>query len=138
MGTALIVTSLLPFAYLQFQSAAGEKELSPFFALANENMEMECKLLSGLMASGGFTFYNVQCHPQNLNSVNYVNQEELISGYQENFVKPIIEDYRSTFGQIEDKGIILIIRSPSDLYACFKIENPGNIVESWGSFEQCG
>lgn len=137
MGTALVLTAIIPFAYLKFQSIVGDKELTPFFEKVEENLGMQCILRSGLMASGGTTFYNVECLPSDIESVNYVNQNELLSRYQNAFIEPSIEFYRSTFGRLEDKGIVLIIRSPSDLYACFKIENPGEIIESWSSFEQC-
>jgi hypothetical protein len=99
---------------------------------------MECITGSSISANAGRTFYQVLCNPQSLEDVKYISESELVTGYKNAFVIPALVSYKKTFGLIEDKGIILGIASPSKLYACYKIENPGEIVESWSSFDACG
>ncbi|MDU0114129.1 hypothetical protein RT723_14235 [Psychrosphaera aquimarina] len=134
----LVITCVFPFSYIQYELSVGDKELSPFFAKAQEINSMSCVKGSTVSTNAGRTFYQVWCNPENLNDVNYTNESELVSGYKDAFVIPMLTSYKETFGLIEDKGIVLGIASPSELYACYKIENPGKIVKSWSSFEACG
>ena len=138
MGLMLVVSVSFPLLYMQYESGVGNKELSPFFNKAREHNSMECVKTSTLSSNAGVTFYHVWCSPKNINDVKYTSESELISGYKEAFIVPALVSYKDTFGLVEDKGIILGIVSPSNLYACYKIENPGEIVESWSSFEACG
>lgn len=138
MGVMLTVAISLPLLYMQYESGVGNKELSPFFQQVRDEGSMECMKNSTLSSNAGITFYHVWCSPENIDDIKYVSETELVTKYKEVFVVPALESYKKTFGLIEDKGIILGIASPSKLYACYKIENPGEIVKSWSSFEPCG
>jgi hypothetical protein len=138
IGTLLVVTCVFPLFYIQYELGIGDKELAPFFQQAKSANSMSCMKGSTITANAGRTFYTVWCSPTNIGDINYTSESELVSGYKNAFVLPILVSYKKTFGLIEDKGIILGIPSPSELYACYKIENPGKIVDSWSSFDACG
>jgi hypothetical protein len=138
IGTLLVITCVFPFSYIQYELGVGDNELAPFFTQVQEINSMECITGSSISTNAGRTFYQVWCSPQNLDDVKYTSESELVTGYKNAFVIPALASYKQTFGLVEDKGIVLGIASPSNLYACYKIENPGEIVESWSSFDACG
>ena len=53
------------FSYIQYELSVGDKELSPFFAKAQEINSMSCVKGSTVSTNAGRTFYQVWCNPEN-------------------------------------------------------------------------
>ncbi|MEI8673065.1 hypothetical protein P4S52_15565 [Vibrio sp. SA48] len=140
MGLLLVVTTLLPFTYIQLELSAAGSELEPFLTSVGESNLLNCSLESSVMSSGGVTFYTLFCSSKLSESLKYTSEKELVDVYWKNIVQPALSVYRDSFGKVEGKGVVLGIKSTSSLMACYKIENPGNVIEAWSSglSEPCG
>jgi hypothetical protein len=139
MGLLLVGSTLIPFSYLHYELGIAEDELTPFVEAISEKNLLNCAFGSSVMTTGGITYYKLFCQSDATQELKYTSEGELVDVYKQNIILPALVEYKKTFGLIEGKGIVLGIQSPSSLFACYKIENPGNITEAWssGTSEPC-
>ncbi|USD66405.1 hypothetical protein [Vibrio sp. SCSIO 43136] len=140
MGLLLVVTTLLPLTYIQLELSAARDELKPFLTSVDASNLLTCSIEPSVMSSGGITFYTLFCASKLSKNLKYTSESELVDVYWKNIIQPALSIYRDSFGKIEGKGVVIGIKSPSSLIACYKIENPGNVMEAWSSglSEPCG
>lgn len=120
-----------------FQMEAAGRSLGGFLSATRSELGIPCQQTGELSWTGDGRFVWVACAPPNLDSVDFRNTSEMAERYQEEFGAKLAAVYGRH--HTEDDRLVLIIRSPGDLYACYQVEPSGRVSRAWvtGPDDRC-
>lgn len=109
---------------------ASTRALDGFVQAADSELGISCRFTGDMSwTDDGKTILAV-CSPPDLSKVEYRSADEMVTRYQGAFADRLSRIYAS---HPTDSRLVLAIRSPSDLYACYSIDRSGRILEAWSS-----
>ena len=121
-------------------TVSAKATLKPFFANLQEETETSCYFPGTTSWQDGLTVYLVWCHSPVVDNIKYRDVDEMVDRYQQELVEPLLDAYSKTLGEDEEIGVDIAIMSPSSIVACFRVQAPGAVTDSWhsGTEEPCG
>jgi hypothetical protein len=138
VGSTLWLSFCLPYLNTMYQINIAENELKPFIIELEKTGGMSCSIGGSMHTTGNTNTFDVYCNVRDSENIQYSSVNDLVKQYKYRILEPVIMKYKEKNHHI-NIGFTLGILSPSKIYACYKIEPPGEISDSWNTGEtvQC-
>jgi len=136
VGSILLLSWVIPYAYIEYQLNIAEEKLRPFVLQLEQQGELSCVMGGAIHSSQGMNSFELFCDARSLKEVKYSDIDELIAKYSNSILRPAIADYMKLEEKTMGEEFTIGILSPSNIYACFKVKLSGDIESSWSTGEK--